>query len=172
MLGCGRPPPAPRGHSGTASGRVRVTVTPPIGDNRRVAGLFSMDVPGKMTRRLAAVALLGQAMTVFFGALVARQFALAAGEPDARATTYLIGGLGLALLCVVASGLLRRPGGVLLGWLVQLLTLACALVLPAMAIVALIFGGLWWMCLSQGGRIDDIRAQWERDEPAGPSSGG
>jgi len=141
-----------------------------IGNNGRVTALFTSDVPGKMTRRLGAVALLGQAMTVFFGALVARQFAVAVDEPD-RATTYLVGGSALALLCVVASGLLRRRGGVLLGWLVQLLTLASALVLPAMAIVALIFGGLWWMCLTQGGRIDDIRAQWEREDPTGPGEG-
>ncbi|MGB7449530.1 MAG: DUF4233 domain-containing protein [Ornithinimicrobium sp.] len=134
-----------------------------------MAGLFSLDVPGRMTRRLAGVALLGQAMTVFFGALVARQFAIAGDEPEGRATVYLVGGVGLAGLCVLASGVLRRRGGVLLGWSAQVLTLASALVLPAMAIVALIFGGLWWMCLAQGGKIDDIRAQWERDEAAGES---
>jgi len=61
---------------------------------------------------------------------------------------------------------------VLLGWLVQLLTLATAVVLPAMAIVALIFAGLWWMCLAQGAKIDAIRAQWERDDPTGLSSEG
>ncbi|MGC1207334.1 MAG: DUF4233 domain-containing protein [Ornithinimicrobium sp.] len=129
-----------------------------------MSGVLFFDVPGKFARRLAAVALLGQAMTVFFGGLVARQFAVADGDPDGRATAYLIGGCALALLCILASGMLRRPGGVLLGWVIQLLTLASALILPAMVAVAVIFGGLWWMCLSQGKKMDDMSAQWAADE--------
>ncbi|MGB6020691.1 MAG: DUF4233 domain-containing protein [Ornithinimicrobium sp.] len=121
-------------------------------------------VPGKFARRLAAVALLGQAMTVFFGGLVARQLSVADGDPDGRASTYLIGGCALAVLCVLASGLLRRPGGVLLGWAIQVLTLLSALVLPAMVAVAAIFAGLWWLCLSQGTKMDQMSAQWAADE--------
>lgn len=126
-------------------------------------------VLGKMARRLAAVSLLGQAMTVFFGGLVARQFEVAAGDPEGRANVYLAGGIGLALVCILASGLLRRPSGVWVGWGCQVLTLASALVLPAMAIVAVIFGGLWWLCLSQGRKMDELTARWaeQDDDPAG-----
>ncbi|CAN5476813.1 hypothetical protein BH23ACT6_BH23ACT6_26610 [soil metagenome] len=120
-------------------------------------------VPGKFTRRLAAVTLLGQAMTIFFGALVARQFAVADGDPDGRATTYLIGGSALAVLCIAASGMLRRPGGVLLGWVIQVLTFATAIVLPAMIGVGLIFTGVWWLCLDQGHKVDAITARWEAE---------
>ncbi len=133
-----------------------------------MTAVFSSAVPGKLTRRLAAVALLGQAMTIFFGALVARQFALAGGDPQGRATAYLIGGCLLALLCVVASGLLRRPGGVLLGWAIQVLTLATAVVLPAMIAVTAIFGGLWWLCLSQGAKLDRVSAQWDAEGASDP----
>lgn len=129
-----------------------------------VPGFPSLAVPGKFTRRLAAVTLLGQAMTIFFGALVARQFALVADAPDGRSTTYLIGGSALAVLCIVASGLLRRPGGILLGWVIQLLTFATAFVLPAMVIVGLIFTGVWWLCLAQGHKVDEIAAQWEAED--------
>ncbi len=131
---------------------------------RRVFGPSLFSVPGKFTRRLSAVALLGQALTVFFGAIAARQFAVAEGDPDGRATAYLIGGTALALACVLVSGMLRRPGGVLLGWVVQILTIATAIVLPAMAIVGLIFGGLWWLCLVQGNKMDQMSAQWAADE--------
>jgi hypothetical protein len=116
-------------------------------------------VPGTLTRRLAATSLIGQSMTVFFGGLVARQLEVAAGDPDGRADTYLFGGIALAVLCILVSGLLRRPGGVLLGWGVQALTLASAVVLPAMAIVAVIFGALWWLCLSQGHKMDQLTAE-------------
>lgn len=129
-----------------------------------VSGPSLLAVPGKFARRLAAVSLIGQAMTIFFGGLVARQFAVADGDPDGRATAYLIGGSALALLCILTSGLLRRPGGALLGWIVQGLTAASALILPAMIAVAVIFTGLWWLCLSQGKKMDDMSAQWAADE--------
>lgn len=120
-------------------------------------------VPGKMTRRLAAVTLAGLGMTVFFGALVARQFAVAAGDLDGRATTYLLGGTVLGLVCVLTAGLLRRPWGVTLGWVLLVLTAASAVVLPAMAIVALIFGGLWVLSLTQGYKMDRLTLQWEAE---------
>lgn len=112
-----------------------------------------------MTRRLAATTLIGQGTTVFFGGLVARQLAVAAGDPDGRAQSYLLGGIVLAVLCVLVSGLLRRRFGIWLGWLVQALTLATAVVLPAMVVVAAIFGALWWLCLSQGHKMDQLTQQ-------------
>lgn len=113
--------------------------------------------PGILTRRLCATTLLAQAMVIFFGALVAWQLGRASGDP--RATTYLWGGIALAVVCALASGALRGRHGVWLGWLVQALTAASALVLPAMLVVALIFAGLWWMCLHQGRRMDRLTAQ-------------
>ena len=65
---------------------------------------------------------------------------------------------GLALLCLVAAGLMRTPFGVTLGWLIQVATLLSALVLPMMAIVGVIFTLLWVVCLWQGQRIDAIQA--------------
>jgi Protein of unknown function (DUF4233) len=121
--------------------------------------------PGRLTRRLASVTLLGQAMTVFFGALVARQLELAAGGSAGRADAYFVGGCVLALFCVLVSGLLRRRAGIWLGWLAQVLTLASALVLPAMAVVAVIFGVLWWLCLTQGHRMDELTARRTTDAP-------
>jgi len=86
---------------------------------------------GKFTYRLLAMALFGQAVILSFFALVARGNALADGRPD-DARRLLWVGLGLALLALLASGLMRRPYGITLGWLVQALTWASALVVPAM----------------------------------------
>ncbi|MFK5582272.1 DUF4233 domain-containing protein [Serinicoccus sp. LYQ131] len=113
--------------------------------------------PGILTRRLCATTLLAQAMSVFFGALVA--WRLAGIESDPRATAYLVGGLALALLCALAAGAMRSPRGVALGWLAQGLTLASALVLPAMLALTLIFTPLWWLCLHQGRRLDRLTAE-------------
>jgi hypothetical protein len=60
---------------------------------------------------------------------------------------------------------MRRPSGVTLGWLVQALTWASALVVPAMVGVAVVFTALWVLLLLQGGKIDRIVA--EREAGAG-----
>lgn len=120
--------------------------------------LLRPPVPGPMTRRLCGATLLAQAMSVFFGALVVWQLARVTGRDDPA--LLLAGGIALALLCLLASGALRSRAGVWLGWACQVLTLASALVLPAMVVVAVLFGGLWWLCLTQGQRIDADRARW------------
>ena len=119
-------------------------------------------IPGTLTRRLCATTLLAQAMSVFFGALVAWRLAQTTGDP--RAGAYLWGGLALTALCVLAAGALRGRWGVRLGWLVQFLTLAAGVVLPAMLVVAGLFGFLWWLCLTQGIRMDALTAQREAQE--------
>lgn len=121
-------------------------------------------VPGKMTRRLAAMTLFGQGLTIALGALVARQLAVADGDPD-QGTTYLFAGLVLAVLAIVVSGLLRRPWGVTAGWGVQVLTFASAVVLLPMVAVGVIFTSVWVLALTQGTRMDELTAQWHRDHP-------
>lgn len=67
-------------------------------------------------------------------------------------------GVALVVLCLVATGLLGRPIGVTLGWIVQVLVLATALLVPMMVVMAAVFGALWWAALRYGGRVDAMRA--------------
>ena len=117
--------------------------------------------PGQITRRLCSATLLAQALSVFFGALVAWQ--LDRVSTGGSGSALLWGGSTLAVLCLVAAGAMRSRAGISLGWLCQALTLASALVLPAMLIVAGIFALLWWVCLSNGLRIDADRARAAAD---------
>jgi hypothetical protein len=119
--------------------------------------------PGQITRRLCSASLLAQGLSVFFGALVAWQLdrALAGGS----GSTLLWGGSALAVLCLLAAGAMRSRAGIYLGWLCQLLTLASALVLPAMLIVGILFTILWWLCLSNGLRIDADRGRLAQGPP-------
>ena len=71
-------------------------------------------VPGKMTRRLAAVVIGTQGLVVFFGALVARGLAAAGGSHTS--SSFLLTGSLLAVLCLLDAGLLRRPWGLTMGW--------------------------------------------------------
>lgn len=112
---------------------------------------------GAFTWRMLATVLAGQGVVVFLGALVAR--ALASAEGDERSGTWLWVGSGLALLCFLAAGMLRRPWGVTLGWAIQALTFATALVVPAMLAVGPIFLALWVTCLVQGRRVDVAQAE-------------
>lgn len=112
---------------------------------------------GKFTWRMLATVLAGQALAIFFGALVAR--ALASADGRAGAPTLLWLGSGLAVLSILAAGLMRRPYGVTLGWLVQVATWVSAVVLPMMVGVGLIFTALWFVCLVQGHRIDSQTAR-------------
>ena len=125
---------------------------------------------GKFTFRLLAMALFGQAIILSFFALVARGNAIADGRPDDGQTLLWVG-LGLALLALVASGLMRRPLGVTLGWVVQALTWASALLVPAMVGVAVVFTVLWVLLLLQGSKIDRIVAQREADADSGAAAG-
>jgi uncharacterized protein DUF4233 len=121
---------------------------------------------GKFTFRLLAVTLFGQSVILSFFALVARANAIAAGDPD-EGDRLLWVGLGLALLALVASGLMRSPVGITLGWLVQALTWASALLVTAMIGVALVFTLLWVLMLVQGGKVDRIVAEREREAAEG-----
>lgn len=110
---------------------------------------------GKFTFRLLALALLGQSMILSFFALVARANAIAAGDPEGGARLLWVG-LGLAGLALVAAGLMRRPFGITLGWLVQVLTWLSAVVVTVMLGVALVFTALWVLLLVQGMRVDAL----------------
>ncbi len=99
----------------------------------------------KMTRRLCSVVLIFEGIVVFFGALVAFRV-----SDDVSSGTALAVGGGLALACVLATGLLRSPAGVPVGWGVQVLVLATGFVVPAMFFMGVLFGGLWIAALRIG----------------------
>lgn len=108
---------------------------------------------GKFTWRMLATTLGGQAVCVFLGALVARGIAAAGDHPE-RAGTYLLVGSLLALVCFVGAGLVRRPWGVTLGWLIQVATILSGFVVREMFVIGGIFLLLWIVCLVQGTKID------------------
>lgn len=114
---------------------------------------------GTFTWRMLATVLAGQSLVIFLGALVGRGTALAEGNDNAPALLW--GGVALGVLAIVAAGLLRGPLGLPLGWLVQVLTWASAVAVPAMIGVGLVFTGLWVLCLVKGQQVDAMMAARE-----------
>ena len=121
-------------------------------------GLVFHGITGKFTYRMLATVLAGQSVCLFLGALVARAVTASGGD-DGSGTAYLVVGCGLAVLCVLAAGSMRRPWGVTFGWVIQALTLLSALVVPMMFFVWLIFLALWVGCLVQGDKVDRLDAR-------------
>jgi len=115
---------------------------------------------GKFTFRMLATVLGGQSICILLGALVARAIA-ATEEGGTSGTAYLVVGFGLGALAVVAAGMMRRPWGLTLGWVVQALTLLSALVVPMMLIVGLVFLALWVTSLVKGTQVDAETARRE-----------
>ncbi|GGB16863.1 hypothetical protein GCM10011492_03310 [Flexivirga endophytica] len=124
-----------------------------------IGNLLVHGVGDRMTRRFAGLVVGSQTVVVFLGALVA--WAIAKAQHDTAHTSYLVIGLVLAVLCIVAAGTLRRPWGVTLGWVVQCATLLAGFVLPMMFVVGVMFIALWVTALVQGRKMDDLTAHHE-----------
>lgn len=94
-------------------------------------------------------------LVVLFAALVA--FGLREPGTDVGAIWAVAG--GLALVCLVAAAMVRRPAGLWLGWIVQALLIASGFVVSMMFVVGVLFAVLWGVAVHLGGRIDRERAE-------------
>jgi hypothetical protein len=108
---------------------------------------------------------------LFFEALV-----VALAVPTALALTVghrgliLWGGLALVAACLLAAALLRTTAGYVLGSALQLVVLASGLVLPAMSLLAILFGGLWVMAIVLARKADRYAAL-RSTQTGGPGPG-
>lgn len=107
-----------------------------------------------MTARLAAAVLVLEAFLVFFATLVASRTASLPGE------VVWAGGLGLAVVCVLAAGVVRRPRGLAVGTAVQVAILLTGIWVPLMWVLGAVFLAVWFWMVSIGRRIDRDRAAW------------
>ncbi len=87
-------------------------------------------------------------------------------------------GLGLAALCLLAAGMLGRPGGYALGWTVQVISIGLGFVVTMMFFLGAVFGALWAASYFLGARIDrekaersSIEEQWRAEQGRDPEPG-
>ena len=76
------------------------------------------------------------------------------GEPSS-----IVAGLILALLFLLTPGILKKKSGWIFGSLLLVPMIAYAVVVPSMAIVGPIFGGLWVAAIVIGRKGEAIRAK-------------
>lgn len=104
---------------------------------------------------LGSAVLAAEAVVVF----LATSLASSNGSVDNTRLAWGVG-LGLMVLLVLAIGTLRRPWGVAVGWAMQGLVVATALVAGwAMLVVGGLFTVLWFAAVRSGRRVDALRAE-------------
>jgi hypothetical protein len=73
---------------------------------------------------------------------------------DVRPAVALSVCLGLAVLALVATGLLRSQVGYALGWVVQVGAIGLGFVVPVMFVLGLAFASFWVAAIVLGRRIE------------------
>ncbi|WP_228975135.1 DUF4233 domain-containing protein [Streptomyces sp. DH12] len=111
-------------------------------------------------RTLCASTLIGEFFVIGFAGLVAMK-----DDSLATGTVWAVCGVAM-LLCVLLCGMLTRPGGVQLGWALQIALVASGFVVPIMFFLGLLFAGLWWASIHYGRRIDEAKARWASAQAA------
>jgi hypothetical protein len=106
-----------------------------------------------------------ESIIVFLGGLVV--FGLRALPDGIEPWWGVVGGVVLALLMVVAAGMLRHRGAIAAGWALQVVLLLGGFLVPALALVALIFGGMWAYATIKGAALDRRNAAADPGIPNG-----
>ncbi|GGK45740.1 DUF4233 domain-containing protein [Streptomyces flaveus] len=105
-------------------------------------------------RTLCASTLIGEVFVIGFAGLVAMK------DPDlSMATVWTVSGVAM-LLCVLLCGVVTRPGGVQLGWALQIALIASGFVVPTMFLLGAIFAALWWASVHYGRKVDEAKARF------------
>jgi hypothetical protein len=77
---------------------------------------------------------------------------------DVKPSTAIPLCLGLAVLALVAAGLLRNQAGYVLGSIIQVAAVGLGFVVPVMFVLGLAFAAFWVMAIVLGRRIDEAKA--------------
>jgi hypothetical protein len=108
--------------------------------------------PRTLAQKLGSIVLGFESIVVFLAGLTVYGLkALPEGIPP---WWGIVGGSVLAVVMIALAGAIARPGAIAVGWVLQALVLASAVLVPTIALVALIFGGMWAYATIVGARLD------------------
>lgn len=110
---------------------------------------------------LGAVVLGFESIVVFLGGLVV--YGLKALPFGIEPWWGIVGGVVMAVAMVAVSGLLRHRWAIITGWALQVVLLLGGLLVPALAVVAVIFGGMWAYATIKGAALDRRNARFAAD---------
>lgn len=110
---------------------------------------------------LGAVVLGFESIVVFLGGLVV--YGLKALPWGIEPWWGIVGGAVMAVAMVAVSGLLRHRWAIVAGWALQVILALGGILVPALAVVALIFGGMWAYATIKGAALDRQNARRAAD---------
>ncbi|GAA1965799.1 DUF4233 domain-containing protein [Microbacterium deminutum] len=115
---------------------------------------------------LGAIVLGFESIIVFLGGLVI--YGLKVLPESIPSWWGIVAGVVVALLMVLTTLVLRYPWGIWVGWLLQVIVALGAFLVPALAIVAVIFGGMYGYATIKGAALDRRNAQLAANPPNEP----
>ena len=105
-------------------------------------------------RTLWSSTLIGEFFIIGFAGLVAMK------DPDlSTGTVWTVCGIAM-FLSVLLCGVITRPGGVALGWALQIALVASGLFVPMMYVIGVLFAALWWASVHYGRKVDEAKARF------------
>jgi len=105
-------------------------------------------------RTLCASTLIGEFFVIGFAGLVAMK-----SDDVSMTAVWTVCGVAM-LLSLLLCGMITRPGGIQLGWALQVALIVSGFVVPAMFFLGVLFAGLWWASVHYGRKIDEAKAKW------------
>jgi hypothetical protein len=105
-------------------------------------------------RTLCSSTLIGEFFVIGFAGLVAMK-----DDSLSLGTVWTVSGIAM-FLCLLLCGLVTRPGGVALGWALQIGLIASGFVVPMMFFLGAMFAALWWASVHFGRKVDEAKARF------------
>jgi len=124
--------------------------------------------PRGAAESLGAIVLGFESIVVFLAGLVV--YGLKATPAGIEPWWGIVGGAVVALLMILLSGLLRYRWAIVVGWVLQVIVALAAFFVPAILIIALIFGGMWAYATIKGASLDRRNARLAREASSAPES--
>ena len=109
-------------------------------------------------RTLCSTTLISEFLVIGFAGLVAMK------EPDlSTSTVWAVCGVAM-FLSLVLCAVVTRPGGVALGWALQIALIVSGVAVPLMYFLGVVFAGLWWASVRYGRKVDEAKARFAAQE--------
>ncbi|WP_306323059.1 MULTISPECIES: DUF4233 domain-containing protein [unclassified Streptomyces] len=112
-------------------------------------------------RTLCSSTLLAEFFVIGFAGLVAMK-----DESLSAGVVWTVCGVAM-LLSVLLCGMVTRPGGVQLGWALQIALVISGFFVPLMFFLGACFAALWWASVHFGRKVDEAKARWAESSPSG-----
>ena len=106
---------------------------------------------------LGSIVLAFESIIVFLGGLAV--YGLKALPESIPPWWGIVGGSVLAVLMLLTTRVLRHRWGIILGWVLQVIVALAGFLVPALFLVALIFGGMWAYATIKGASLDARNAR-------------